>query len=210
MAARRKPARKGAARKKKAVRKKKAGRKKPARKKKPVRKKKAGRKKPARKKPARKKAAGRKKPRRKPSTPKKVARAPAAPPRAAPAVVPRPAPEPAAPVLATPAPPVRAVPPTPAAPREFGRPPAAQAEEYVGIVTHYFPHVDAAAVRIEAGEIRVGDLLRFEGHTTDFEQRVNRIELEHAEIEVARVGQLVGIQVSERVREHDRVLKVRS
>jgi putative protease len=80
----------------------------------------------------------------------------------------------------------------------------------VGTVTHYFPHVNAAAVRVEAGEIRVGDLLHFQGHTTDFQERVGRIELEHVAVDVARPGDVVGIQVTERVREHDQVLKVKS
>ena len=63
-------------------------------------------------------------------------------------------------------------------------------------------------MRIEFGEVRVGDTLRFTGHTTDFEQRVERIELEHAQVPFARAGQEVGIQVRERVRELDEVRKV--
>jgi hypothetical protein len=73
-------------------------------------------------------------------------------------------------------------------------------------VTHYFGHVDAAIVQVEE-EIRVGDTLHFRGHTTDFHERVERIEYEHESIPVARVGQAVGIHVRERVREHDLVLK---
>ena len=80
----------------------------------------------------------------------------------------------------------------------------------MGVVTHYFPHVDAAVVQVESGEIRVGDTLQFRGHTTDFQQRVDRIELDHQPIEVARVGQIVGVHVNERVREHDQVLKLKS
>jgi putative protease len=77
-------------------------------------------------------------------------------------------------------------------------------------VTHYFQHVDAAVVQIESGEIHVGDTLLFLGHTTDFRQRVDRIELDHQPIEVARAGQIVGVHVSERVREHDQVHKLGS
>lgn len=75
-------------------------------------------------------------------------------------------------------------------------------------MSHYYPHVNAAIVRIESGEIRVGDTLHFSGHTTDFEQRVNRIELDHATVMFARAGQEVGIQVFNRVREHDVVSKI--
>ncbi len=76
------------------------------------------------------------------------------------------------------------------------------------MVTHFYPHVNAAIVDVQAGEIRVGDTLHFTGHTTDLRVRVNRIEFEHGSIEVARVGQAVGIQVTDRVREHDQVHKL--
>lgn len=78
----------------------------------------------------------------------------------------------------------------------------------VGTVTHFYAHANAAIVRIESGEIRVGDTLHFSGHTTDFEQRVNRIEVNHATVMFARMGQEVGIQVFQRVREHDVVSKL--
>ncbi len=70
-----------------------------------------------------------------------------------------------------------------------------------------FPRVDAAIVQVEAGVIAVGDTLHFKGHTTDFTQRVDGIELEHREIPIAHPGQIIGVNVSERVREHDEVLK---
>ncbi len=98
--------------------------------------------------------------------------------------------------------------PSPAAPAAPAAPRPAPAGQRIGAVTHYFQHVDAAIVRVESGEIRVGDTLHFHGHTTDFSQRIDRIEFDHQPIEVARIGQEVGVHVSERVREHDDVIKV--
>jgi putative protease len=80
--------------------------------------------------------------------------------------------------------------------------------EDVGTVVHYYPHVNAAIVRVERGGFGVGDTLEFHGHTTNFRQRVGHIELEHESVGSAVPGQIVGIQVSERVREHDRVRRV--
>ena len=79
----------------------------------------------------------------------------------------------------------------------------------MGSVVHYYQHVNAAIVQIDSGEIRPGDTLQFQGHTTDFRQRVSQIEHEHQSIDVARAGQTVGIKVGERVREHDEVFKVK-
>jgi putative protease len=73
---------------------------------------------------------------------------------------------------------------------------------------HFYPHANAAIVRVEGSTVAVGDTVRFLGHTTDFQQRVERIELEHDTLAAAVPGQTVGIQVAKRVREHDRVVKV--
>ena len=78
----------------------------------------------------------------------------------------------------------------------------------IGVITHYYPHVDAGLVSIESGELRVGDTIHVRGHTTDFYQRIDRIEVEHEGVEVARVGQEVGVHVSQRVREGDEVFRV--
>jgi hypothetical protein len=90
----------------------------------------------------------------------------------------------------------------------FDAPASEENPEDVGTVVHYYPHVNAAIVRVERGGFRVGDTLEFQGYTTKFQQRVAHIELEHESVGSAAPGQVVGIQVTERVREHDRVRKV--
>jgi putative protease len=80
----------------------------------------------------------------------------------------------------------------------------------VGVITHYYPHVDAGIVSLERGELKVGDTLHVRGHTTDFYQRVDRMELDHQPVTTARAGQQVGIHVSQRVREGDEVFLVSS
>lgn len=81
-------------------------------------------------------------------------------------------------------------------------------EEQIGVVTHFFGGPSVAVVKIERGEIRIGDTLRFLGHTTDFTETVRSMEIEHERVEHATAGQEVAIQVKARVRHHDRVLKV--
>jgi putative protease len=80
---------------------------------------------------------------------------------------------------------------------------AAQVPQRIGVVTHFFPHAEAGIVTVEVGEIRVGDTVHFRGHTTDYYQRVDRIEVDHRPVEVAHAGETVGIHVSQRVREGD-------
>ena len=51
-------------------------------------------------------------------------------------------------------------------------------------------------------------MVHFRGHTTDFYQRIERIEVDHASVPSARAGDVIGLQVSQRVREGDTVMKV--
>jgi translation initiation factor IF-2 len=81
-------------------------------------------------------------------------------------------------------------------------------EEKIGFVSNYFSKISVAAVDITDGKLSVGDNLHFLGHTTDFEARVNSMQIEHNAVTEARKGDSVGIKVSERVREGDKVYKI--
>ncbi len=80
--------------------------------------------------------------------------------------------------------------------------------EEVGIVTHYFPHVEAAVVKLEKGSLNEGDTIILKGHTTDFKEIVTSMQLDHASIKEASKGQEIGLKVKSKVRENDVVYKV--
>ena len=79
-------------------------------------------------------------------------------------------------------------------------------ENIIGIVTHYFPKVRAAVVKLKAG-LAVGDYVKIKGHTTDFTQNVNSMQIDHVPISKAKTGQEIGLQVDSRVRQHDILYK---
>ena len=83
-------------------------------------------------------------------------------------------------------------------------------EQLVGTVTHYFGKPQVAIVEITAADLHLGDTIRIAGHSSDFTQEVRSMELEHAPVDSAKIGDSVGIQVGERVREHDSVYRVTS
>lgn len=74
-------------------------------------------------------------------------------------------------------------------------------------VTHYFPHVNAAVLKIKTGEIRIGDELLFKGHTTDFKQKVVSMQIDHQPVMIAKKGDDFGVEVKSRVRAGDLVFK---
>jgi putative protease len=82
------------------------------------------------------------------------------------------------------------------------------AEQLIGKVTHYFGKAQVAAIEITAGELHVGDTVRVVGHSSNFTQQIESMQVEHAPVQVAKVGDQIGLRVSEHAREHDQVFKV--
>ena len=81
-------------------------------------------------------------------------------------------------------------------------------EEKIGFVSNYFSKISIAAVEITDGTVSVGDTLHFLGHTTDFESGVHSLQIEHKSVTEAKKGDSVGIKVSEKAREKDKVYKI--
>ena len=81
-------------------------------------------------------------------------------------------------------------------------------EEQVAVIVKFFAKPSVAALEITSGSINTGDVLRYKGHTTDFTEEVTSMEVDNQAVQEAKVGDLVGIKVKERVRENDKVYKV--
>ena len=111
------------------------------------------------------------------------------------------------------APPRRARPqarkPAPAKPAAIPAQPAPPGER-IGIVTHYFSHLAVAVLKLDPGaRLRVGDNIRIQGHTTDFSQRIDSLQVDHAPVmEVGRQDDF-GLKVLEHARENDVVYRIK-
>lgn len=76
----------------------------------------------------------------------------------------------------------------------------------VGTVTHFYDKINVAIVKLTA-PLKAGDPLVFKGHTTDFKQNADSMQLDHKDVTEAAKGDEVGIKVTEKVREGDTVSK---
>jgi len=76
----------------------------------------------------------------------------------------------------------------------------------VGKVTHYYPKISVAVVELQA-PINVGDKVLIKGSSTNFEQVVESMQIQHKDVQRAETGQAIGLKVKERVRENDVVYK---
>ena len=84
-------------------------------------------------------------------------------------------------------------------------------EQRIGVVTHYYSHLSVLAMQLEPRTtLRVGDIIHIRGHTTDFTQKVESLEVNHAPVTEVGPNDDFGLKVIEHAREHDIVCKVRS
>jgi len=81
-------------------------------------------------------------------------------------------------------------------------------EKKVGDVIKFFGKIGVAAIRLSEGSLKVGDKIRFVGHTTDVSQTIDSMQVENQNVQEAGPGADIGIKVNGRVREHDTVYKV--
>jgi translation initiation factor IF-2 len=76
----------------------------------------------------------------------------------------------------------------------------------VGRVSHFFTKINVAIIEVEE-PISVRDRIFIKGPTTDIEQTIESMEIEHEKVQQAKAGQSIGMKVNARVRENDIVYK---
>lgn len=81
------------------------------------------------------------------------------------------------------------------------------AEEEVGRVRDYFARIEVIGVDL-TGRLKVGDTIHVKGHTTDLQQVVESMQIEHDNVQEAGPGDSVGIKVHDRCRGGDTVYRV--
>jgi putative protease len=81
-------------------------------------------------------------------------------------------------------------------------------EKKIGEIAHYFSKIGVATIKLTDGDLKVGDTIHIKGHTSDFTQNVESIQIEHKDIQEAKKGSDIGIKVIKHTREHDVVYKV--
>lgn len=79
-------------------------------------------------------------------------------------------------------------------------------EQEIGVIVHYWGRLGVAGVHLTE-PVDVGDPIHVLGHTTDFRQDIESMQIEHRGIYHANAGEDVAIHVVGRAREHDRVYR---
>ncbi len=80
-------------------------------------------------------------------------------------------------------------------------------EKEIGSITHYYGHLNVGIIALTDG-LKVGDTIHIKGHSDDFNQAIDSIQIEHASVTEAKAGDTIGVKVSQKVHPNDKVFKV--
>ena len=81
-------------------------------------------------------------------------------------------------------------------------------EKEIGFVEHFFGHLSVAAIKITAGSLKVGDTVHLKGHTTDFTEKIQSMQIDNKDVAQANAGDDIGVKMIGKCREHDKVFLV--
>lgn len=79
--------------------------------------------------------------------------------------------------------------------------------ELLGKVVHYFDRIGVAVIALQA-PLRVGDQVHFLGRSTDFDQTIDSLQVEHQPVIEGAAGSEVAARVRQRVRSGDSVYRL--
>ena len=78
----------------------------------------------------------------------------------------------------------------------------------IGKINHFYSKIGVGIVELK-GSLKKGESIKIKGHSTDIDQEVSSMQIEHKEVEEAKKGDVIGVKVSDKVREGDVVYKAK-
>jgi len=77
----------------------------------------------------------------------------------------------------------------------------------IGRISHFFDHLGVAVIEV-SDKLRTGDTIRIIGGDTDFEMKVDSMEMDHERVREASRGKSVGVKVPQKVHEGYKVVRL--
>ncbi len=87
---------------------------------------------------------------------------------------------------------------------------ATKVKEFIGTVTNYFKNINVAEVKLETGEISIGDDIIIVGSTTGvYEDKIKEIRVDLKKVEKTVKGDFFSIPTTEIIRRGDKLYKIK-
>lgn len=79
----------------------------------------------------------------------------------------------------------------------------------IGTVSHYFDKLQVAVIRLTKSDLKIGDRVKLvEKSGQEFTQEVNSMQIEHAQIDIAKAGDEFGLKTEKKVKDKTEVVKL--
>lgn len=80
-------------------------------------------------------------------------------------------------------------------------------EKEIGKITHYYGHLSVGIIEV-SDVLKTGDTVHIKGHSEDFNQAVESMQIEHVNVSEAKAGDAIGIKLIQKAHPGDKVFKV--
>lgn len=80
-------------------------------------------------------------------------------------------------------------------------------EKEIGKITHYYGHLSVGIIQL-TDTLKIGESIHIKGHSSDFTQPIDSMQIEHASVSEAKLGDMVGIKIAQKIHPGDKVFKV--
>jgi len=77
----------------------------------------------------------------------------------------------------------------------------------IGSISHFYSKIGVGIIELK-DSLNVGDKIKIKGHSSDIEQAIESMQIDHKDVTEAKKGDVIGLKVSDKVREGDKVYKV--
>jgi putative protease len=80
-------------------------------------------------------------------------------------------------------------------------------EQEIGKIAHYYGNISVGIIEL-SDTLKIGETIHIKGHSSDFTQGVDSMQIEHTTVSEAKTGDSVGIKITQKVHPGDRVFRV--
>lgn len=79
----------------------------------------------------------------------------------------------------------------------------------IGTVIHYFDKLQVAVIKLTKSDLKIGDkVMLVDKLGQEFTQDVESMQIEHAQIDIAKAGDEFGLKTTKKIREKSSVIKI--
>lgn len=83
-------------------------------------------------------------------------------------------------------------------------------DEKIGIITHYYDKINVAVLKLTKGSLKLGDSIKLTAKDgEEFTQEIGQMQIEKADVNMAKAGNLIGLKVDKEPKSNSPVLKIK-